>query len=101
MGYSYPPIAKRPALLIYPDDNGELDTYFNDKIHIKFHRGDFDGIINAVDCLANNLDTQKLWHNKIIDYCKNDLFNYGCASEFIAKWICDWYNNREILKGSR
>ena len=41
-----------------------------------------------------------LWKDKIEDYCKNDLFNYGCASEFIAKWICNWYKNREILKES-
>ena len=51
--------------------------------------------------LAGNKAVQQQWREKIEDYCKNDLYHYGNASEFIAKWICNWYNNREILKGSR
>ena len=41
MGYSYPPLAKRPAILLYPSESVKLlqttkDAYYNPKIHIRY-----------------------------------------------------------------
>lgn len=110
MGYSYPPLAKRPAILLYPSESVKLlqttkDAYYNPKIHIRYIQASAGGgncgeLVSIVRNLAEDKATQQQWKDKIEDYCKNDLFNYGCASEFIAKWICNWYKNREILKES-
>ena len=41
MGYSYPPLAKRPAILLYPSESVKRlqtikDVYYNPKIHIRY-----------------------------------------------------------------
>ena len=43
MGYSYPPIVKRPAVLLYPVKRAVNDAYYNPKIHIKFYKDSMGG----------------------------------------------------------
>ncbi|MCI7047281.1 hypothetical protein [Helicobacter sp.] len=106
MGYSYPPIVKRPAILLYPIKSAVKDVYYNPKIHIKFYKdcnmivdgGEGDNIKEVITKLSFDENYQKYWRDKIEHYCKEDMYHYGNASEYLVEWINQWYRKREILK---
>ena len=103
MAYSYPVLAKKPSILLYFDIHSsdsilQKDTFFNSSLHIRLCQDEIKNLLPILKDLAENKATQQQWKDKIKDYCKNDLYHYGCASEFIAQWICEWYQKREILK---
>ena len=49
--------------------------------------------------LSSNKNYQEHWRNKIEHYCKEDMYHYGRASEYLVEWINQWYKKREILRG--
>lgn len=103
MVYSFPVQSGRPAILLYPSrnsiDESKLlkDTFFNSNLHMRFFKEEDDAILENIKKLAYNKEYQKKWQEKIEEFCNYDLYNYGCASEYIANWIIDWYNKRDLL----
>ncbi|MDA3968305.1 hypothetical protein [Helicobacter ibis] len=102
--YSYPVTAKRPSILFYPPKNKipsdllENDAFYNPNIHIRVFECEYKEVLGGIlESLANDEKIRKEWYEKIDNYCKNDLYNFGNASEEIAKWIIDWYNANSIL----
>ncbi|MDA3968308.1 hypothetical protein [Helicobacter ibis] len=104
--YSYPSITKRPCILIYPQRNSiedsvlSNDIFYNENLHIRIFLDEIDLFMSFIFELSSNIEIQKQWKEKIDNYCKNDLYNFGNASEYLANWIMQWYNNREILKNT-
>ncbi|MDA3967554.1 hypothetical protein [Helicobacter sp. WB40] len=102
MLYSYPIATKKPSIIMYPKrdsisfDTLENDCFYNDKIHIRIFEEDDYSIVEILKKLQEEQESQK-WKDKIEDYCKNDLYNFGNASKEIAKWIIEWYENMEIM----
>lgn len=103
MGYSFPALCKRPSILLYPSrslipsDKLQRDTYYNDKLHIRIFEEEDAKFIDIVRRLANDKQYQQEWRSKIEDFCQNDIYHYGNASAYLANWIMDWYDRREIL----
>lgn len=104
MGYSFPMVCKRPAILLYPshslipNDRLQRDTFYNDKLHIRIFEEEDSKFVDIVKKLANSKYCQQEWRDKIEDFCKNDLYHYGNASKYLTNWIIDWYNKRDILR---
>ena len=103
MAYSYPVLTKKPSILLYfdicsSDSILQKDTFYHPSLHIRLCQDEIWNLLPILKNLAEDKIYQQQWREKIEDYCKNDLYHYGNASEFIAKWICDWYKKREILK---
>ena len=48
--------------------------------------------------LSSNKNYQEHWRNKIEHYCKEDMYHYGRASEYLVEWINQWYKKREIME---
>ncbi|WP_034556391.1 hypothetical protein [Helicobacter canadensis] len=103
--YSYPALTKRPAILLYPEKNTipkdllDEDCFYNPKLHIRLFKEEAkEGIIKYLKKLSKDLEYQKQWQKQIEDYCKNDLYNFGDASRYIANFILEWYQARSILK---
>lgn len=105
MEYSYPTIAKKPAILLYfgvssSDKVLESDSFYHPSLHIRICKDELDTLPQVLETLKSDEDYQAQRKALILDYCQNDLYNYGYAGEFIAQWIMNWYENREILKES-
>ncbi|MDE5602576.1 MAG: hypothetical protein K2I71_01445, partial [Helicobacter sp.] len=104
MMYSYPVITKRPAILLYPKKDSipqdllEQDCFYHKDLHIRIFEEDSKDLIEILQKLSMDKKYQKEWERKIQKYCKEDLYNFGNASEYLANWIVEWYNKREILK---
>lgn len=108
MCYSAPVISKRPCIMPYPskarlaasqmpDFLEKDDGFFHPSLHIRIFEDDEESTLIAHLRELEKTKTQKEWEAKIKDYCQNDLYNFGKSAEYIAQWICEWYENREIL----
>lgn len=103
MMYSLPCITKRPSILLYPSreclDEYSIvnDTFYNDELHIRIFEDDNQDIMQIIDELSTSKTCQNEWARKIENYCQNTLYNYGHASEYLADWIVQWYDNRELV----
>lgn len=103
MLYTFPITTKRPGILYYSLETvssyeNKFDSFYNSDLHLCFCKGQEDLIIDAIYRLKNDLEYQNKWHKKIDSFIKNNLFNAGKASEFLANWIIDWYEKRELIE---
>ena len=100
MMYSYPVITKRPAILLYPKSQeilkGAEDCFYHQDLHLRIFGDRIADFLECVESLTKD-STQKLWEKKIAHYCESDLYNFECASAFLADWIIRWYQKRKLL----
>lgn len=103
MAWSFPLCSLRPAILLYPRKssiNAEIlrdDFFYEDRLHIRLFKEQWINLPKILKKLQSE-ESQKFWAEKIIDFRKNELFNFGRASEAIADFICEFFARREILE---
>lgn len=103
MAYSYPILAKKPCILLYLGINScDLfsieDTFYHPSLHIRLCNDELKLLDGIARQLKADENYQKYWRDKIEHYCKEDMYHYGNASEYLVEWINQWYRKREILK---
>ncbi len=106
MMYSYPVITKRPAILLYPHTKEipqevlENDCFYRENLHLRIFEEEESIFVEMLRKLSEDLDYQKEWERKILDYCYKDLYHFKNASSYLSNWILKWYEKRKWLKNS-
>ena len=100
MLYTYPIITKKPSIIMQPpkewfDEHPNVeDNFYNEKLQIKCF--DTDEMLQTIELLKQK-DFQEKRKAMIEDFCKNDAYNVGNASEKIAEFIDSYFKDRKTI----
>ena len=103
MAYTYPILTKKPCVLLYLQNNSwdialKNDIFYHPSLHIRLCQNEMESLEKIVYQLRKDKNYQEHWRNKIEHYCKEDMYHYGRASEYLVEWINQWYKKREIME---